>query len=103
MRAQLFMLLEAFEQRQQVLTQRSPQITTKIPYRAISCQCHRMTFSRKHFRKSYTRKFSLVETAKANTINPYDYLCWVLKRAPTLELDTHLERAARLLPECYPR
>lgn len=47
--------------------------------------------------------FSLVETAKANAINPYDYLCWVLKHAPALDLETYPERAAGLLPECYPR
>ena len=47
--------------------------------------------------------FSLVETAKANAINPYDYLCWVLQQAPALDLATHPERAASLLPECYPR
>ncbi len=47
--------------------------------------------------------FSLVETAKANGINPFDYLNWVLKTAPGLNLTEFPERAEELLPKCFPR
>ncbi len=47
--------------------------------------------------------FSLVETAKANDINPFDYLNWVLKTAPGLNLTEFPERAEELLPKFFPR
>lgn len=47
--------------------------------------------------------FSLIETAKANDIIPFDYLTWILKKAPTLNLDKYPEQASDLLPKNYPR
>ena len=41
--------------------------------------------------------YSLIETAKENGIKPYDYIVWLLKAAPELELCEHPERAERLL------
>lgn len=45
--------------------------------------------------------YSLIETAKENRINPYDYLVWVLKAAPGLELAANPEGVDLLLPEAY--
>jgi len=45
--------------------------------------------------------YSLVETAKENGLNPYDYLAWVLKTAPKLTLIQNPELAAQLLPEKF--
>lgn len=42
--------------------------------------------------------YSLVETAKENGINPYDYLVWVLKAAPEMEFSKNPDLAAKLLP-----
>jgi hypothetical protein len=42
--------------------------------------------------------YSLVETAKENGINPYEYLVWVLKAAPGMELSQNAELAEQLLP-----
>ena len=47
--------------------------------------------------------FTLVETAKANGINPFDYLNWVLKTPPGLNLTEFPDRAEKLLPHCFPR
>lgn len=49
------------------------------------------------------RIYSLVETAKANQMSPYDYLLWILKLAPGLDLVNHPERAEKLLPKYSPR
>lgn len=45
--------------------------------------------------------YSLVETAKENGIHPYEYLVWVLKNAPELDLPVHPERANRLMPQLF--
>lgn len=45
--------------------------------------------------------YSLVETAKENAINPYDYLVWVLKAAPEMELSQNSVLAEQLLPERF--
>ena len=45
--------------------------------------------------------YSLVETAKENGINPYDYLVWVLKAAPEMELSQNPELAEQLVPERF--
>lgn len=45
--------------------------------------------------------YSLVETAKENGINPYDYLVWVLKAAPEMELSQNPNLAEQLLPERF--
>ncbi len=42
--------------------------------------------------------YSLVETAKENGINPYDYLVWVLKAAPGMQFSLNSDLAAKLLP-----
>ena len=42
--------------------------------------------------------YSLIETAKESGINPYDYLVWVLKAAPDMELSQNPEMADQLLP-----
>ena len=49
--------------------------------------------------------FSLIETAKENSLNPYRYLLWVLQNAPQL-IETDETWAESLLPanapeECY--
>ena len=49
--------------------------------------------------------YSLIETAKENGLNPYQYLLWVLRNAPQLS-ETHEAWAEKLLPasapeECY--
>lgn len=51
-----------------------------------------------HGAKASAIIYSLVETAKENGLNPFDYLAWVLKTAPELELLLTPETAARLLP-----
>lgn len=45
--------------------------------------------------------YSLIETAKENKINPYDYLVWVMKQAPGLDLKNNPDKAALLLPEKF--
>ena len=45
--------------------------------------------------------FSLIETAKANKLSAYDYLRWVLRKAPEMDLKNNPERAELLLPEKY--
>ncbi len=45
--------------------------------------------------------FSLIETAKANGLVPYDYLRWVLRKAPQMDLKNNPEEAVQLLPEKY--
>lgn len=42
--------------------------------------------------------YSLVETAKENGINPYDYLVWVLKAAPEMEFSQNPCVADQLMP-----
>lgn len=42
--------------------------------------------------------YSIVETAKENGINPYDYLVWVLKAAPDMALSQNPGLADQLLP-----
>ncbi len=42
--------------------------------------------------------YSLVETAKENEINPYDYLVWVLKAAPEMDPSQNPNFADQLLP-----
>jgi transposase len=42
--------------------------------------------------------YSLVETAKENGLNPYDYLAWVLKTAPKMTLIQNPKLAEQLLP-----
>ena len=49
--------------------------------------------------------YSLIETAKANGLDPYRYLLWVLRNAPQLS-KTDEAWAEKLLPanapeECY--
>ena len=41
--------------------------------------------------------FSLIETAKENGLDPYRYLTWVLRTAPTLDM-TDCDQVERLLP-----
>ena len=45
--------------------------------------------------------FSLIETAKENKLDPYRYLVWVLRTAPTLDR-TKDEWAKGLLPRYAP-
>ena len=45
--------------------------------------------------------YSLIETAKENKMNPYDYLVWVMKQAPGLDLKNNPDKAALLLPEIF--
>ncbi len=45
--------------------------------------------------------YSLIETAKENGIEPYDYIVWLLKAAPRLPLNKHPELAERLMPEQF--
>ena len=42
--------------------------------------------------------YSLIETAKENGISPYEYLVWVLKAAPEIELTQKPDLAEQLLP-----
>ena len=44
--------------------------------------------------------YSLIETAKENGINPYEYLVWVLKAASEMGLAQNPELAEQLLPGC---
>lgn len=46
--------------------------------------------------------YSLIETAKENGINPYDYLVWVLKTAPEMDLSRNPYMADKLLPARWP-
>ena len=32
--------------------------------------------------------FSLIETAKENHLHPYSYLCYIFKKAPTLDQES---------------
>jgi hypothetical protein len=41
--------------------------------------------------------FSLIETAKENGLDPYRYLTWVLKTAPTLDMKD-CDQVEKLLP-----
>ena len=45
--------------------------------------------------------FSIVETAKENKLNPYNYLCHIFKTAPNLD-QTNLDWIKLLLPENAP-
>jgi len=45
--------------------------------------------------------YSLIETAKENKINLYDYLVWVMKQAPVHDLKNNPDKAALLLPEKF--
>ena len=45
--------------------------------------------------------YSLIETAKENKIYPYDYLVWVMKQAPGLDLKNNPDKAALLFPENF--
>ena len=45
--------------------------------------------------------FSLIETAKENGLDPYKYLVWVLKTAPTLDM-TDADQVEHLLPTYAP-
>ena len=47
--------------------------------------------------KSSAVYFSLIETAKENGLDPYRYLTWVLKTAPTINMDDD-DQLANLLP-----
>lgn len=47
--------------------------------------------------------YSLVETAKQNGLDPFEYLVWVLKTAPELDLDDRPGSIDALLPYCFPR
>ena len=47
--------------------------------------------------------FSLIETAKEYSIDPYDYLVWVLKKAPELVENKELDKIAELTPDNYRR
>ena len=51
--------------------------------------------------KSSAVIFSLIETAKANKLSPYEYLRWILRKAPEMELKNNPERAELLLPEKF--
>ena len=51
--------------------------------------------------KASATVFSLIETAKANGLSPYDYLCWVLKKAPEMDLKNNPGKAELLFPERY--
>jgi len=48
-----------------------------------------------------SRFFCVLETAKENKINPYDYLVWFMKQALGLDLKTHPDKAVLLLPERF--
>ncbi len=41
--------------------------------------------------------FSLIETAKENGLDPYRYLTWVLRTAPTLDM-TDCDQVEKLMP-----
>ena len=45
--------------------------------------------------------FSLIETAKENDLDPYRYLTWVLKTAPTLNMKD-CDQVEKLLPTNAP-
>jgi transposase len=45
--------------------------------------------------------YSLVETAKENKLNPYEYLVWVMQKAPGLDLKNNPDNATLLLPELF--
>ena len=51
--------------------------------------------------KSSAVLYSLIETAKENGLDPYRYLCWVLKNAPILSRDNE-DWAKMLLPWAAP-
>lgn len=65
--------------------------------------------SRKNFLFANTPKgarasaaiFSLIETAKANGISPYDYLTWALTEASGHDLRNEPDLTARLTPDCF--
>ena len=46
--------------------------------------------------------FSLIETAKENGLDPYRYLTWILRTAPTLDI-TDCDQVERLLPVNAPQ
>jgi transposase len=45
--------------------------------------------------------YSLIETAKENALNPYEYLVWVLKSAPQIGLSQNPGLVDRLQPSAY--
>ena len=65
--------------------------------------------SRKNFLFANTPKgasasaaiFSLIETAKANNLAPYEYLKWLLTKAAGHNLETETEFVKRLTPQAY--
>lgn len=46
--------------------------------------------------------YSLIETAKGNSLNPYRYLLWVLSNAPGLA-QSESEWAEKLTPAAHPQ
>lgn len=46
--------------------------------------------------------FSIIETAKENGLNPFEYLTYIFRTAPNLELKKHPEQVAGLLPDAVP-
>ena len=51
--------------------------------------------------KASAMAFSLIETARANHLDAYEYLKWVLRKAPDMDLQNHPENAEMLLPEHF--
>lgn len=45
--------------------------------------------------------YSIIETAKENNINPFDYLTFVFRNAPNCDLVSNPEAVERLLPRSY--
>ncbi len=45
--------------------------------------------------------YSLIETAKESGISPYNYLVWVLKAVPDMDLSQNPELVDRLLPSMF--
>lgn len=46
--------------------------------------------------------FSMIQTALENGLNPYEYLTYLFKTAPNLDLKEYPERIAELLPDAVP-
>jgi transposase len=47
--------------------------------------------------------FSLIETAKENGLNPYEYLTYIFKNAPNCNIRNDVNALQNLLPSCVPK
>ena len=76
-------------------------------FRLCSCEHNRKNWlfaNTEKGAKTTAVLYSLNETAKANGMNPYDYLTHVFKTAPNSDFSTNPATLERLLPlQLYPK